>query len=292
MPSVASADGVVIAVHDLGGDPSADTLLLAHATGFHGRAYQPMVDDGLAARFRCLAPDLRGHGDSPATAEQVRDWARFGDDVLAVIDGTGVTDGTASPHYGFGHSMGGAALVLAELARPGTFAGLWLFEPILPPATVAPADDGGAAAARRGGEGLAAAAARRREVFDSVDAAAEHYSSKPPMDVFTPEAMRAYVEHGFAPLLDGTVRLKCRGAIESAGYGGAMDHHAFDRLGELGCPVVVGMGAAVGAALLAPAIAAAIPHGRLERFTHLGHFAPQQAPTEIATAIRQAFSTQ
>src|SRR5207245_2366963 len=146
--------------------------------------------------------DLRGHGDSTATPAQVSDWNRFGADVLAVIDTLDLA-AAGRPVVAFGHSMGGAALVLAELARPGTFAGLWLFEPILPPA---------ATVGFEGPNPMSEAAERRREVFESMEAAIENFSTKPPLDVFTPAAMRAYVEHGFSPQPDGTVRLKCPGA--------------------------------------------------------------------------------
>src|SRR5207253_7297599 len=130
---------------------------------------------GLAGPFRCLAPDLRGHGDSPATPAQVSDWHRFEADVLAIVDQLDLAAGDDAPLLGFGHSMGGAALLLAELTRPGTFRGLWLFEPILPPPHTINFE---------GPNPMADAAERRREVFDSFEAAIENYSSKPPLDVF------------------------------------------------------------------------------------------------------------
>jgi pimeloyl-ACP methyl ester carboxylesterase len=241
------------------------------------------VDAGLAGPFRCVAPDLRGHGDSPATPAQVSDWHRFEADVLAVVDALDLAPGgDGPPLYGFGHSMGGAALLLAELARPGTFAGLWLFEPIVPPPHSVNFE---------GPNPMAEAAERRREVFDSFDAAIENYSSKPPLDVFTPAAMRAYVEHGFEPLPDGTVRLKCRGAVEAATFRGAGAHHMFARLGEIPSPVVIGVGRTeeFGPAAFADAAAAALPDGRCEHFPHLSHFAPQEAPAEVAAAVLEAW---
>ena len=243
-----------------------------------------MVAAGLAGPFRCVAPDLRGHGDSPATPAQVSDWHRFGSDVLAIVDQLDLAAG-GSPPVGFGHSMGGAALVLAELARPGTFAGLWLFEPILPPLHTINFE---------GPNPMADAAERRREVFESYGAAIENYSSKPPLDVFTRPAMEAYVMYGFAPLRDGTVRLKCRGAVEAATFRGAGAHHAFSRLGEVTCPVVIGVGRVeeLGPASFADAAVAALPSGRAEHFDHLGHFAPQEAPAEVAAAVLHAFPRQ
>ena len=58
--SVPSSDGVTLAVHDLGGD--GPPILLAHATGFHGRVWLPVATH--LADAHCWAPDLLGHGDS------------------------------------------------------------------------------------------------------------------------------------------------------------------------------------------------------------------------------------
>jgi pimeloyl-ACP methyl ester carboxylesterase len=137
---------------------------------------------------------------------------------------------------------------------------------------------------------MAEAAERRREVFDSWDAAIENYSSKPPMNVFAPEAMRAYVTGGFAPQPDGTVRIKCRGATEAAIYRTAGSHHVFDRLDEVTVPVTIGVGGLdeFGPGAFAPLVAERIPGGRLERFDDLDHFGPMEAPDALATAVLRA----
>src|SRR5690348_13287336 len=101
---VTSTDGVVIPVHDLGGD--GPPLLLAHATGFHGRVWQPCASH--LADFHCYAPDLRGHGDSVAPPGLGYSWHGFADDLLAVVDALGLDHVRAA-----GHSKGGASLLLA-----------------------------------------------------------------------------------------------------------------------------------------------------------------------------------
>ncbi|MDE3176431.1 MAG: alpha/beta hydrolase [Pseudomonadota bacterium] len=45
------------------GDPAAPPLVLLHGVRDHARAWDPVAQT-LAPRFRVLAPDLRGHGDS------------------------------------------------------------------------------------------------------------------------------------------------------------------------------------------------------------------------------------
>lgn len=277
MRHVASTDGVTIAVHELGGD--GPPLLLAHATGFHGMVWAPIAVR-LADRARCVAPDLRGHGDSPVPVGHPFHWDCFADDVLAVVDDLD----PGGPIVAAGHSKGGAALLLAEQRRPGTFSALYCFEPIVfPPRSGPPPGEGGE-------HPLAAGALRRRQVFASRDEAYDNYASKPPFSALHPDALRAYVDHGFADQPDGTVRLKCLGENEAQVYRMGGNHGAFARLGEIACPVTVARGALGGTspADIAAPIAEALPHGRLEVHDDLGHFGPLEDPARIAERIAAA----
>ena len=289
MQLVPSTDGVNVAVHDLGGptDASAPALLLVHANGFHARVFAPMVAAGLADHFRCVGLDVRGHGDSEVPDGLEYQWLGFGNDVAAVV----ATLPADVPRYGFGHSLGGAALLMAELAAPGSFDALYLYEPITPPGDAASMAGVDYSLDHAGPNPMADAAVRRREVFDSWDAAIANFSAKPPLNVFTSEAMQAYVTSGFARQPDGTVRIKCRGATEAAIYRSAGAHHVYDRLGEVTVPVTVAVGRAVdfGPSAFASQVAERLPDGRLVRFDTLGHFGPMQAPDALAAAIGAAF---
>jgi pimeloyl-ACP methyl ester carboxylesterase len=279
MQPVASTDGVTVAVHDLGGEPGAPVLLLSHATGFHGPGLAPMATAGLTERFHCIAPDWRGHGDSVVPDDLDYAWSGFAEDVEAVLDH--IDD---RPIYGFGHSMGGAALLMAEADRPGTFERLFLYEPIVPPP---------GAFVRAEGEDnpLAAGAERRREVFDSYQAAIDNYAKKPPLNVFTPDALRAYVEGGFAPQADGTVLLKCRGRVEAMTFRMAASNGMYERLADVDCPVTIAVGvdAPLAPSAFAPAIVEALPNGHLLSLAPLGHFGPMESPRTIAQATLDAF---
>lgn len=274
---IASTDGVTVSLHDLGGD--GPLLLLAHATGFHGRVWGPC-----AAHLRdrhCVAPDLRGHGDSVIPDGVGFAWSGFADDILAVVDHLG-----GGPLIAAGHSKGGASLLLAEQRRPGTFEGLYLFEPIVFPPVVA---------AIQHGEGgtpnpLAAGARRRRPTFDSFDAAFANYVAKPPFDALDREALRAYVDGGFRPLPDGTVTLKCRPENEAQVYEMGSQHDAYEHLGEVRCPVTVGFGVETpfSPATFARPIAERLADARLDPHPDLGHFGPLEDPAAIAASIRAA----
>jgi pimeloyl-ACP methyl ester carboxylesterase len=279
MRTIPGADGTGLAVHELGGE--GRPLLLCHATGFHGAVWEPFAA-ALPLDLARWAIDFRGHGASVVPEGHPLDWLGFRDDVLAVVDGLDLGGGDL---VGVGHSMGGAALVLAEQARPGTFAGLWLFEPIIPPAGwFGVPDDHDPESPSP----LAAGAARRRSEFPSRDAALANFASKPPLDRLRADALAAYVRHGFVPLTEdpaGPVRLACRPADEARVFSGAPVHDAFDRLGEVACPVVIGGSHEAGPAMFAGAIVEALPQGRLEVFRHLSHFGPLEAPDEIAAAV-------
>jgi pimeloyl-ACP methyl ester carboxylesterase len=282
--SVPSSDGVTLALHDLGGD--GPDLLLCHPTGFHALTWAP-VAAALADVAHCWAVDFRGHGDSTRPESGSYDWHGMADDVLAVVDDLGLTG-----VRGVGHSMGGAALVLAEQARPGTMAGLWCYEPIVfPPMDGMPGGSGAGAAARIAAESPLAAGARRRKAwFPDVATARANYASKPPLNGFRADALDAYVEHGFRPAAgpDGVagVELKCAPEVEASIFEMGGGHGGFARLGEVACPVtVVASGDGAPPAMAAGLVAEALPDGRLVTMPELTHFGPMEDPEAVAAAI-------
>lgn len=281
MPELlSSTDGVAVAVHDLGGpdDPSAPVLLFSHATGLHAQVWAPMASH-LAGRCRCLGVDYRGHGVARTPEGLDFDWPGFGDDCVTVLDSDLLAG--ASAVHGVGHSMGGAALVLAAARRPGALGSLWLYEPIVPPP--------GALLSSDGPNPMADAARRRRPTFESFDAAIANYASKPPLDQLHPDALRAYVEGGFAEQPDGTVTLRCRPEWEAATFSMAATSGAWDALPRVEVPVtvVVGEPTPFGPANFAPAIAEALPQGRLSEHRELGHFGPLQEPGKMAAELEE-----
>jgi pimeloyl-ACP methyl ester carboxylesterase len=272
MRMVPTSDGFDLAVHELGG--TGRPTLLCHATGFHGAVWAPLAAE-LGDGFERWAMDFRAHGESTVAPGMRLEWADFAEDVLAVVDGLDLPSGEV---LGVGHSMGGAALLLAEQARPGTFAGLWLYEPVTPPP--------GALAAAGGGSLLADGAARRRASFPSAADALTNFAAKPPLNVLRADVLHAYVRHGFVAGEDGEVHLACRPQDESQIYRGGGAHDAFEHLAEVACPVVVARGRdEPGPVVFADAVAAALPHGRLEDHAPLAHFGPLEAPATCAAAV-------
>ena len=278
MRSVPSTDDIVLALHEHGG--SGRPTLLCHATGLHAAVWEPL-SAALEPGFERWAVDFRAHGASVVPAGSRLPWSAMTGDVLAVVDDIGAAPGRL---LGVGHSMGGATLLLAEQARPGTFAGLWVFEPIAPPT--------GALVPVEGGNHLAEGALRRRTNFASIAEAVAHYASKPPLNVARADALHAYVRNGFVSGEDGAVHLACRREDEAQVFRGGGAHGAFEHLDEVTCPVVVACGGEpTGPGDFAEAIVDGLPNGRLERHEHLGHFGPLEAPAELAAAVRAFAAT-
>jgi len=182
---------------------------------------------------------------------------------------------------GVGHSCGGAALFLAEEARPGTFSALFCYEPVLLSSE---------ALASLGPESnLARAARQRRETFASRQVAYDNYASKPPLNTLDPEALAAYVEFGFEDLPDGTVRLRCRAENEALMFERGFSHPAYGHLASVHCPTVVACGAesrSFGPSLLA-SVVERLSNGRLEVLDGLGHFGPLERPADVANSVIQ-----
>jgi pimeloyl-ACP methyl ester carboxylesterase len=272
---VPSTDGVVLSVHDLGG--TGPLLVLAHATGFHGRVFAPLAGR-LADNFHCLALDFRGHGDAETPAGIDLRWSGLADDVIAAVTG-----GDASPPvFGFGHSSGGAAMLMAAARRHELFRSLFCFEPILWP-------DPGAAQARA--EKLSEGARRRRASFASLDEAYANYASKPPFSWLDQAALQAYVANGFTAADDGSVRLRCAPAIEAQMYLEGAANDSFNDLARVTCPVVVARGTERGAVErdVIDSQVDMLVDGTVIEFDGLGHFGPLEDPGAVAAAILHTF---
>lgn len=268
-----SSDGVEVATYLLGG--SGPPLLMAHATGFCAAVLDPMAQR-LRDSVSVVAFDERGHGASSRPRSGSFDWHGFADDVLAVVDGLDLHQ-----VLGFGHSCGGAALLLAEAARPGTFRGLYLYEPIVPPVDAPlpfdPAENP-----------LSTGARRRRTTFSSRQDALANFSRKAPFDVLVPEVLATYVDNGFCPAPNGGIELCCKREDEALIYEGGFTHDAYRHLGEIRCPVTVACGEhtdSFGPDLLTPVVAR-LPDAKLTVLPGLGHFGPLQDPDTVARSVR------
>ena len=277
-----SSEGVQLAVYDYAPTSQQQAVLLSHATGFHGRVFDPVVEH-LHASYHCHSFDYRGHGDSGLPQDWKANWNGYGDDALAIARVIAATQTAAGPIIGAGHSMGGAALVMAALRAPELFRALVLYEPIIfPPQVRVGITNTGVPSP------LADGARRRRSTFASFDEAIANYSSKPPLNVMRSDALRAYVMHGFRAQHDG-ISIKCSPEHEARTYEMGAIHETWNDLPKLRVPVWLVSGEVIphtpGA--IAALIANEISGSTLVQWTDLGHFGPMQDPQRFAQLIAQ-----
>ncbi|MCU1492313.1 MAG: putative hydrolase or acyltransferase of alpha/beta superfamily, partial [Acidimicrobiaceae bacterium] len=186
--------------------------------------------------------------------------------------------------YGVGHSLGGTALLLAEAMRPGTFAAIYCYEPILL-----------AAADRRplgSPNPMSEAARRRRASFSSRAEVLERYRSRPPLSSLHPDVLARYVEHGFEDVPDGTVLLRCRPESEALVFESGFASDALDHLDGVLCPVTLATGADSGdlARSGVSHVLERLANGRAVELGGLGHLGPMESPSAVAGSVLAAFA--
>jgi pimeloyl-ACP methyl ester carboxylesterase len=119
----------------------------------------------------------------------------------------------------------------------------------------------------------------------------ENYASKLPFATLHPDALRAYVEHGFEPTEDGLITLKCRPENEADVYAHGSAHQAFLELGSVRCPVTVALGIEETVpAVFGRAIAENLADAVVESIPALAHFGPLENPEFVAGSIATAFA--
>jgi pimeloyl-ACP methyl ester carboxylesterase len=234
----------------------------------------------LRSAFRCYAFDERGHGRSSAPPGGDFAWTRFATDGLTVAESFGLDRPAA-----FGHSAGGTLLLLADLARPRCWSEVYLYEPVVPPPELFGTDESSPAGPPR--NPLAEPARRRRREFPNRDAAYANFAGKPPLNVLAPEALRAYVDEGFAETDRDSIVLRCAPESEAATYEQALLHRAWDHLGQVRCPVTIAAGTRSDSLPVAvmQAVAERIGQSRYVTFPTLGHLGPMEDPALVATSI-------
>ena len=159
-----------------GSSEKIGNVLLLHANGFHGKIW-PLNFTRHFDAFNVFACDLRGFGDSSRHEEKLT-WSVFREDIMtAVKNASGfvrqvLKEDKVLPWYGFGHSIGGAALLSYAAEMPSTFAGIACFEPVFKEYQKAESSP------------LAQMARKRKHRFQSLTEARSNFENKPPFNTF------------------------------------------------------------------------------------------------------------
>lgn len=201
--SLATADGSV-SLLEWDGPPGAPLLLFLHANGFNALTYRAVLAP-LAAEFRIIAPDLRGHGLTTLPTDlRLGRWTTYRDDLLTLVARLG-----ARPLILAGHSMGATVGLMAAGVEPDIAAALVLAEPVLQPDSRA-AYAAFARAVRLEERLLprVGPARRRRTRFFSREDALKAYRGRGAFRSWPDESVADYVEGGLVES-DGGFRLAC-----------------------------------------------------------------------------------
>jgi lipase len=265
---------------------SADkpSLLFVHATGFHGRCWDEIIE-----RFpdcHIIAFEQHGHGRSEG--EPVEHWQLFGDQLTAFI--------TSRDHrfdLGIGHSMGGHTLVMAA-ADSQAIDRLLLIDPtIFDPELYATDEDYRAAFAP--GQ---APSERRRSEYPSVEAMKEGLAIKGSFPVYTARAYDDYCRYGLIEQEDGLWHLACAPKMEASIYlSGRSNSAIFESVHAVHCPVHImrakERGTQVAGKLdfsFSPTwegLVKEFPNATEHYYPELTHFIPMQVPDEVERVIRE-----
>lgn len=240
------------------------TVYFAHATSFCGAVWRPVIAglEGVDSHVW----DFAGHGHGPQLELPVH-WHRFGEQVL---------DETTPGGIGVGHSMGAAALTMAQLADPDRFRFLLLIEPIVFPGPH-----------QRQEHQLSVIASKRKRVFETREDAKENFAAAPAFAGWVEDALDAYVECG----LVGQVRveLACAPEVEADIYRSSNDHDTWERLGEIAIPVLILAGEL--SDTTPPEFirlqAAQFQRAGVDIIPEAGHFLPMEKPDVVADRVRR-----
>jgi pimeloyl-ACP methyl ester carboxylesterase len=255
-----------ITSHDVGGSLAGHvTVYFSHATGFCGAVWDPVRS--LLEDIETVAWDHPGHGGGPEVRLPV-DWRIFGEHVLDVTEPGGV---------GVGHSMGAAALAMAQIADPNRFRALLLVEPIVFPGPFQ----------REERYEMAETAMKRKPVFESRESAASHFRDRGAFVGWVEEAFDGYIR--CALVGDDEVRLACSPEVEADIYRGWKAHDTWDNLDTIDIPVLVMTGEQ--SETITPHFArdqaARFGHAGLEVVPGAGHFLTMQLPDLVARRVRR-----
>ncbi len=273
------ADDINLAVHHWDGPAGAAPLVFAHATGFHGRVFDAIIER--FAAHPAYAIDLRGHGQSGGGP--IDDWRVVASDVADFLDQAGITGAV-----GIGHSMGAHTLLQVAADHPHAFSRLVLFDPvILAPEFYAP------------GQPLYTAdnphpAIRRKRDFASPEAMIERFAARDPYCLFDPRVFADYCRYGLVPAPAGEgFELACAPEVEASVYASSRSNGAIlEAAKTVAIPVLVVRAQQADlqdfkSSPTWPKLAAHLPQGTDLHRPDMTHFHPFEDPADAARIIAE-----
>ena len=265
--------------------PGKTPLHFAHANGFNGQTYARILS-GLADTFHVRAWDARGHGETtlPADPAKHRNWYVYRDDLIAMAED--FVKASGKKIILAGHSMGGAASVMAAAARPDLVRGIVLFDPVMIPAIARIVMLASQVFGLRGNP-LADGAEKRRAVFPDRQTMVDRYEGRGAFRTWPRAFVEDYVAGGTKVRDDGQIELSCAPAWEAANFR-AQGHNIAPSVRNLHVPFAL-LHAEHGSTCRAPfpmLLKRRDPTGHVMQVPGSTHFLPMEFPELVAKEIR------
>jgi pimeloyl-ACP methyl ester carboxylesterase len=260
-------DGLRFHYHDWG-DPARPPLVLLHAYLSHARSWDT-VARAMADRFRVLALDQRGHGES--------DWAddyheqRLVDDLAAFVEALGL-----APVSLVGFSIGGSAACGYAARFPDRVERLVVLECVTDPEV----DDDPV---------MRAHLATLRSLPDSFEVPDEAVALFRPLAPHAPEGeLHHWMRCGLVQRPDARWGCRCDPSLRRMGTPSRLNAEPqvfAERLAQVTCPVLIVVGAESFALQPSERLAASLPRIRLEQVPRAGHWVPLDNPTGFLDVV-------
>jgi pimeloyl-ACP methyl ester carboxylesterase len=251
------------------GAPYAEPLVLLHGITGHARTWDRLAAD-LTHRYRVLALDQRGHGDSDAAPDADYRVAPMADDLAAFVDKLGLGTFTL-----LGLSMGGRVAIAYAGEHPHRVARLVIVDigPDIHPA---------------GLERIRAMMSGAPERIESEEQAVAFARRANPL--YDEAELRHRAAHGLKRLADGTLTWKYDRALrDMMRQGGRRDTiDLWEPLGRITGPTLIVRGAEsdILSSGIAEKMLEGLPDGRLVEVAGAGHTVPGDQPAEFARVVR------
>lgn len=266
-----------ICYFEWGQPANGPSILLLHATGFHARCWDKVVE-AFPEGTHVVAVDQLGHGRS--ARPEISDWAMIAGATAELVESLGTPFDIAA-----GHSMGGHCLVQIAAQLPKCFKKLVLVDPVILSRELY----------RHSPDysDIYKIVAKRRNIWTGPDEMFERFRDRHPYRLWDPAVLRDYCDYGLLPDGAGGFELACPPQTEGTVYATNMSVDPYPQIALIEQPVTVlrarqleQQGAFDFASSPAPPeLASHFSKGKDVYLPDLTHFMPMQDPERIAELI-------
>jgi pimeloyl-ACP methyl ester carboxylesterase len=247
------------------GTPGAPPVLLLHGGSAHAHWWD-LVAPALADRRRCVAMDLRGHGDSDWPSDCDYRLSSHATDVDALVESLGLKQFAI-----VGHSFGGfVAMTYAPRAAARV--------------TALAIVDSRARISQRSARFMDALRKLPHPVYPSIETALERFRLLPSATTAAPDVIATVARHGFKQRPDGRWTFK----FDRRAMAGTPPQDLSSALAALACPILA-VRAAHSSIVTSAALAeftAANPRVQLAEIADAHHHVMLDQPERLALVLR------